>query len=544
MNNTQPVATSSTIERLFAMGMVLAAAAWLGLVAWLVAHVHTLPDNDYWYVIPKLVQPNGAIQWSVLMERMNEHLTVIPKLMYWLVVRFAHGSNRVLAWIAFGMATAQAGLLWRMAPSAMRKEPAARAALALFIVAASFPFSGAHNFMMGMSGVAWFSANLCAVAALLLASGDRWLAASLVAFAGSFSYGTGLGIWPALLVMAALRRTSWRGWCAILVPAMLALAFFAISHHTPGHHPHPEYNPLVVLEALCTLIGSAMARGEAAMLLGCAGLVIGAMATFHALEREEARALSAWIALALYALANLGLMAVSRAGFGEGMLQSSRYASIPALFWLAVMVSAYPSWRAVGWRWSALLVVALMAVGTTPVIAHYRKAQLRKQVFAEAIVRGMDATALHQAPANITPFKQQYAYYRKLGHVPFHEKPTPVPQARVVADSTDTNLHGCLEQIQRLDEQGVQLTGWAVHRHRPIRDIVILDARHSPVGRGVLLDHRPDVDRYLKGLFDAPGWIAVAKGAPDGDYTACVRFTDDDRLYPLHTIKPSERGRR
>ncbi len=138
-----------------------------------------LQYNDYWLMIDGTFRDNGLFDVGSLFTFQNEHPVVIPKLVYWLNAQVAAGSNITLGILVVVIVVLQVGLVRRFLAEEDRPRPVG---VVLLVVSSILLFSrqGAHNFFLGMSGIAWLSANLFALAALVARWTDRdWLAIGL-----------------------------------------------------------------------------------------------------------------------------------------------------------------------------------------------------------------------------------------------------------------------------------------------------------------------------------------------------------------------------
>ena len=130
-------------------------------------------------------------------------------MVYYLDAKLLNGTNHELGFFSLLMALASMVIVWLLLPRSW--NPLIRGLILVAASAAMFCPSGAWNFVRGMSGTAWLTANVFALLGILLANRGRTVLAVLVAALALLTYGTGFGVPVALIVVALLRRDRrWR----------------------------------------------------------------------------------------------------------------------------------------------------------------------------------------------------------------------------------------------------------------------------------------------------------------------------------------------
>jgi hypothetical protein len=238
-----------------------------------------LPDWDYWTILASVIDHRGfTAQLSAWLRPQNEHFLIITRLVYALNVLLCSGHNVGLALWAWAAAFAQALLLLWL----VRRTLFGAAALQLALAVGLLVFSprGWHNWLMGMSGVVWITANLCTVAALsaLYRSHSShslpWLAVSLgCGVLATATYSTGLGLWPALVILALLLRLPPRQLATVVINAVLAVAVYAALYERPSAHPELQRSITLAGDYLLIFVGGAWAiDGQVGRVIGVVGL--------------------------------------------------------------------------------------------------------------------------------------------------------------------------------------------------------------------------------------------------------------------------------
>ncbi len=380
-----------------------------------------------------------------LLARSNEHRITLPLLVWAANVALTHGDNRAISAFSFLLLLVTFRVLLGWLPREMRDAPGwfwpAAAVLAAFVVT---PMA-AHNWALGFSGTQWFMANLSAVGALGLAvsarpedANRRLVWAVLAGVLGAFAHSTHLALWPALaLALVLVPGPRWR-WFWVAGGAAAVYALYALTYSIPSGHPHPTAEPLAVAHFVLLYLGALVSETSAICLgVGVVGIALGLIAVWLAVrerdpERRRPRAL--FLALAVYAFFNAVGSAVARVGFGFEMALSSRYASLPSLFWIGVLgVLAVTAWQRSGREGArpriagagvlalSLLVVAPMEVSGIERL-RLQLARAAAQPFSALALHwgSWDAAALAIVGATRSPgVKAGIEFQRDLGHVPF-----------------------------------------------------------------------------------------------------------------------------
>ncbi len=325
-------------------------AAILGLVPGLLlcAFVGTwwvdVPYLDQWELVPLLAAwEGGTLGWADIWAQHNEHRIFFPKLLMlglaavsdW-DVRYEMAASLVLAFTCFGLTVV---LLHR-----------ARAPWFTPLLAGVLLFSPSQwgNWFLGwqVQILLMLATLLLALALLPRAPGSALAGAIAAAVVASFSFGSGLLVWPAgalVLVWARppryRRRIGW--WVAASVLIVLAYLW---GYTRVTHHLEPT-----LLQATLGRIGYALAylgsplsqQVWLATLLGAGAVAALSYATYRLNRRRHA----ALLALGWLGVGAALLTAWARAGYGMEQALSSRYVTLANLAWLGVLpaLSALPA---------------------------------------------------------------------------------------------------------------------------------------------------------------------------------------------------------
>lgn len=492
---------------------------------------------DYWGLLVKVANLDGSLNPSGIFSFANEHPTFIPSLIYWINARWMGASNHALGFLALTLATLCLVLLVRALPQKVHGWQ--RVAVVAAVSAALFSIKGLHNFAFGMSGVAWWSANLAAVAAVFAASRGRTTAALGAASIGSLCYGTAFAIWPAIAAVALLRRDRW--W-RVVVPVFAAVTvtigwFLARDSHSGPANAAAQSVTGWVRATLATLGGVWSSDSSLSAALVAVVLLAGVIATLAAGVRQKESALDrssigptrlgrpalhGWIGLLLYTLGSASLIGFSRAELVSQPGLESRYASISGLFSAAVLV----------------LFVALAPM--RPVVVAVTCVVFALGAFSLGLGTWRDIRAIY-------PDQQLLAVALRVDATPAAERQFPFPSGarqRLLAVGgypfSDDFTLGCGDReigttldlaavekpsrtlndagmafvgidAPKVVNGGARLDGWGVIGGRTADCVLVSDSSGTVVGGGITQRPRPEILDVL-GISDAlrPGVEAVA----------------------------------
>jgi hypothetical protein len=364
---------------------------------WPVTHL------DYW------VQYEFALNHTWLetaLDKHADHLMFFPSFFWLADLRFFHGDQELLFTAGLVLLSLTVSLLltpvWRDKTVGLT----AKLIATLVIILGNFWMARAH--ITGSGGFNCICSLVTASAALAFlllprigASIVRSLPATLIVvcagFVASFSFGTGLAIWPTLLFLAWCLRLPWRS----VVPLGIAtVATIVIYQRVPPHLA--EYRMiqeaasagLALVIRVCRLAGSpffyaasgwhakplsleAAQSSVLAPLFGGAGITLAVVAmVFTVIRRDLARSSLKFIGMALVTF-TFGAMAMIVVGncLRGPRFQSEfllpRYLFWTTLFWTGLLLVFIQYAESKPWlRWPVWLVAFVLPVLAFP--QHYR----------------------------------------------------------------------------------------------------------------------------------------------------------------------------
>lgn len=398
-----PLAPPGRRPRRLDAATALTGAALVAVIAWglhAMAGAPRVPYADAWYFLAEFLAlpfPENVLRAN------NGHLEVLPDLVRVAELTWfsANQQLQLVVGLALALATLLAAAAW------LRRDSAASARLGPSMLALALGIFWLGNFRALMhvnESVHAYAVTLMLVLAIALGwrGGVRASAlAAIAAIVGSLSFGSGLAIFPALLVVLALRRAPPREWAAPMLALALMLAVNlalgdGTARQTGGTGPlaiaenlvrwlagpvvyasWPLWDPAIaervpfapvramlvpLAAALEAHLGPVMTARWPTLAIGLAGLA-GFCALAFASCRSPDRTRVLGIALAAFAFAVGGLIAVVRAGyFGihPDQLLAPRYVVWSSLYWAGLGVALVGVLRPRAARWLALAVSAAL----------------------------------------------------------------------------------------------------------------------------------------------------------------------------------------
>ncbi|HEY5971350.1 MAG TPA: hypothetical protein VIT22_05150 [Pseudoxanthomonas sp.] len=553
-----PPRLSHWLIQLLVLAIAFASACWL------LRDVQGLPEYDYWYMLPTWLGESGLqLSYGGLYERSNDHIVAIPKLFYALNYLLTSGDNRGLLTLVL-LFSLSIGMVLTWALSIGNISPIHSVLLGVAASVAVFPPFAAHNFLFPMSGVAWISANFFVIAAAFaMFHAMRNGSVRLLAFAlffgalASQSYSTGA---LAILALSAQALVSpekrYRLWGVLLLLAGLAVAgYIGFAHSDPDRSRFHVFRALPVIKFTVGFIGGGLTRDLAlARILGALGLIhllIMLLLTFTS-KRRLVQAF--WIGLACYAIGSGLIGGAGRLIMSPDVALSSRYATLPSLFWLSLLGLTLACLfgrdaRDQGHgrvRWPMVGVHAIVAIATLATFLVLWQGADKSSIQAFAGVKAtknkaslavyLDATDVSAtwplttlSPVSVPDVRNILA---GAGHVPFDDTFSACPRvgAQLTVASSSGAVTGHFDVLQKgKDGASAKAAGWATGREdrlpilsptspgeRPFDCVVLADEAGKV--RGLALGGIPRMD-VAKALGDSAdpnsgwsGYVALPGG--------------------------------
>ncbi|MBB5153047.1 hypothetical protein [Saccharopolyspora phatthalungensis] len=502
---------------------------------------------DYWWVLLDITNDDGSLRPEALFGFRNEHPFVLPSLLFWLSARFGHGLNQPLGLLVIAFGIGCVLLVRAMLPKEL--NPWQRAGLVAVASTLVFNPHGIHNYVRSMSGASWILALLLVLAALLAMQREHRVSAIVFGLLASISYGTSFAVWPALALVAWLRGDRRRSVVTPLVVGVLVVAAWLVLRGPQGGGgSSPTDDPAQALLAGLSMLGMVWTGTEpsVALIAGVSGL---AVLVLHARQTpEERRSAAPWWGMAIYAVGCAVMISGSRAAFGETAGLQSRYNSMTAALWIAVLVIVvtWPRWPKIRTVIVAGTALATVALGA-PMAQGVRADAPNQSLLAIAARIGHPDAFIDRFPEP----DRLLPRLRALGHYPFSAEFTlGCPDGVEIGDRADTrdwrvpsvgafreprpNGWDVLLNVETDQVHGGarMLKGWAISGIERAECVAVLDQTGTVVGGGVVDIPRSDAEAQTPGIEIGLGFQAVAP-AQSGPLRIAFRFPDGWWIRPL-----------
>jgi hypothetical protein len=490
--------------------------------------------QDYWSSMLRFTNADGSLHLRGLFSYQNEHPFFVPQLVYYLDARLLTGTNHALGYFSLLVSVAAVVILWFLLPRSW--SPLNRGLLLVAASAVLFCPSGVWNYVRGMSGVAWLTANLLALLGIVLASRGRTVLAVIAAAFALLTYGTGFGAPVALIVIALLRKDRrWR-WLLPLGLLLGAMAVYAKTSQggTAGGHGH---DPGLLLQTFLTNLATLWdpSAGSLGLLISAAGLVLMlACAIRYWAIRDQLADLVPWWGVLAYSLTASVLISLGRSTAFGGNGAQSRYVSLSALFWFALAVVALRTVRSpreLGTRALAVVAAVLVFWGASPVLFSPAVGQSALQDEAAAGLRfnAWDPFGglVQDPPAQITRLQSLHNYPYSSGYtVGCGVKPF----ATIDMSKVRTMPAAAFPTFGQLDSDKIigstrQLQGWIYRQYHPTQCALLVDSSGKVVGGGSAKMPRPDVAAIATSYPSDAGYALVTP-ASNTNVQLVVGFDD------------------
>lgn len=519
---------SNLVRKALTLGIVITPPLWIAIQLIQCGHMQW---HDYYNSLSRLFDANGQFLFSfeALFSRSNEHIVVVPHILWVLNVFLCGGSNVTLGFLVLGIVGCQALICHANLPSKLRRNDLPEIIATATIMIMLFSPRAIHNFVHAMSGTAWFSANLFALLSFHLLARRRLLLCLFAACMGSLSYSTGLAIWPVLCLLTPCiyGRRSVKPLVIFAIGAILIAIAFGYGYTRPAYHPSCVADPLKIVWFATHGLGllfSPPGIGEPllASLMGIVGMSFILSAAVTAVRKPNIPYF--FYGISAYAAIALCMVAIGRGGMGAEAMLQSRYANLACLFLLSVLVIALTRIR----NRLVSYTIVLTAICCAVTFASKDRAAVAKHC---ATLHEIEAALRFEIPVENFPYSEGEIVTRALpqmkalSHYPFNDNfdpgcdlPVPSTITSHMADlrslKEDAPVQGFVDRIVVKECGRLEIMGWAIAKEDEISCILVVDPSGNICGMAVRSDlARPDVAKALRNLAaQDSGWKAICKG--------------------------------
>jgi len=578
----------------FILPTIIAALLPAIYVLYLISQAGHLLNFDYWWMIKNIYSIDGfstnPFDW---MFRANEHFVLIPAIIYALNIVITKGSNIGLCLATFFLAAIQSFFLIKLLPEKLTENKPVFAFLIICISLFNFTPAAAHNWMRGYSGVHWVIANLFVIASIYCLqktveqascpfkkNQNKWATGSIIfGILGCISYSTPLALWPILCAAAILMRLPRRIIIAYFSFTILVVGIYFLTYKTPSHHPSlSKVNLLDTLGYIPVYLSAIFTHNiPVALIIGSIGLILAAGFHLYWLLSKPPYSPSSplskgggggsalqdflpWLSIIIYTFGTALMAAISRSGFGIDQAIASRYATLPALFWLSlivltiIMINQQPISETRFFKKTGFLdklsrkkqyfltpVVALVTIlsilmygvgGKTaeaialrasyqPLVALSVQLNIVDPVLIQekvgnrpaAFIGLLDALKMH----NLVPFNKDVK--KDNFCAPLGAK----IERNLLTNEPQENLPGYFDPITQYTATTGRVNGWVGNSDK-IKCIAILN--QDKIVRGFAMSGfaRPDVEKIVGSEVKSSGWKGYIEASPDDILSAYVSF--------------------
>ena len=525
----------------------------------------TLADSDYWGNLSGIVTETGVrLSLDTLFRHNNEHIVVIPKLVYAANYLVTSGSNTGLIVYSLAVGIAITALLLFHARDLLIDTPWRLLLCALLFPLMMFSAKLTHSYFLGMSGTIWLTADLfvilsaAALARAVTAESSNWLLLSLLAaLIGVLAYSTAIYMLIVIVIFCAakLLRPKLPGPSSrpvvlgTAIAALLALGLGAAFRNAPKAKPDFAFDIIGLAEFVLIYLGNAFTTGPMRVIAGLAILGAGVASIWRLAAERRIKETLLWVILFFFAPFNALMTGIGRLGYGVKIAATSRYQSVTAITLIAMIVlvlAALPktasSRREIVWRnvaFGVLLACAAIIAIERSYVANYTARNERKVVAEIAMRQGIEGSQhLKSATPAFGQLERIIPVLRAAKHAPFHWRSRcegmlgqtiAEPAGQAVGRIETASLY----KVSHGGGQGLELSGFAEREGAKAECIVLVDGTRTAIGAGAPVVKRPDVEQVVGRSLCLAGWKGVASAPKAMPVCALALFSDEDELRPL-----------
>ncbi|HPL65357.1 MAG TPA: hypothetical protein PLG94_02455 [Smithellaceae bacterium] len=407
--------------------------------------LHTLPNNDYWHMFSHFfIGDVFTVNMQTLFIRQNEHLCVIPKLIYLINYYVTQGSNKGLFVINFFLVFTQLFIISRVVKNYKIFYQYLAVILTAFLL---FSPTAAHNWMLSFSGNNWFLANMFAFSAFYFyclhkyekaLKTNYYISFILSSVLASLTYSTGVYALVALIIFLAMDmfnnenhfdKKNILNQLSLLL-FMIIVTFWYLSYRQTSNYPYLSINMIIILKYSLAYLGGIFSNDiNIAILMGGIGIVILlACSVYSFISKNINQAICFGLLVCLYTVISAFTTAMARSAvFGLEQALSSRYASLSQLFWIGLAIIGLFYFQ----NYKKRITVAFLAIAV--VLPGYingvdtmnllKDRYSRQSLAVLSIQKGVYDMSLIRSTVTLWPeyLLDNINNYRKLKHVPFHK---------------------------------------------------------------------------------------------------------------------------
>jgi hypothetical protein len=224
----------------------------------------------------------------------------------------------------------------------------------------------------------------------------------------------------------------------------------------------------------------------------------------------------------------------------------SRYASLPALFWLSIIIMGMYYLYQIMPNWSpkvfylifgvvGVFILAMYSLGITTAKEYLRRTSIQPVTMLSVNLGIPDEFTF---PYSITTAPAQFLHLipalKKYKHIPFNTPPDNscgqigqvIPEDLLEPVSSEA-LRGSFDFMDRFTADGARIVGWGYNDTNNIECVILLNNQKTIRGLTILNYARPDVVQTLNLPVQNVGWVGYARTtSPDEMLTAYAKLSN------------------
>ena len=366
------------------------------------------------------------------------------------------------------------------------------------------------------------------------------------------SYSTSLALWPVLCIFPVLLRLPRRIIISYITVAILVVGTYFITYKTPS--TSPSLAKLKIADTITYIpvyLGGIFSdRLTLSLIIGSVGLIAAtAFGIYWLLSKKHDGRIKwmPWLSIQMYAIATAFMAAVSRSGFGLEQATASRYASLPALFWMSLIVVTIlwiQQWQLtpkVQWR----ILTPLLALVAFSIISMYRIGGKEADAIAyRATYQPLVALSVQLGITDITLIKEKIGNkpaafigmvdaLKANNLVPFNQDVKKYNFCAAIDQKIDTDLlsapkngvPGYFDIVTKFTPTAARVIGWVGDPENKVKCIAILNQENVVKGFAMSGFPRPDLVKIFGPAYKFSAWRGYIEISPaDKLLTAYVSF--------------------
>jgi hypothetical protein len=313
----------------------------------------TIPYWDEWeYVLLLEKFHNHTLTFTDLWVQHNEHRMFFPNLLVLLLASLSDWN--ILLELYFSIIFAALSLYFLLSLLDDIQDSRKNSILKIVISLLMFSMIQYENWALGFS-MQYYMAITGIIASIW--SINKWqgqmrglVIAILAAIFSNFSFGAGLFIWPAVLLMLIFQKKWKLKHIIIWILTCLVVVFLYYHNYTFSKTNAPlSYSfshPVIFIKYVLGYLGAPLGRSLFYAIIIAVILLITsilAILDIRRLDKERLDKMIPWIALIIYVIISASIICMGRIIFGANQALSSRYTTISTLFVISAIVLLYNS---------------------------------------------------------------------------------------------------------------------------------------------------------------------------------------------------------